>query len=124
MIKNTERSQKFNPVFGAKKQCWKNAVTLLLVELQDTHQYVEGFLRLDGGLFIEHGWLQNDTEIIDPTNVDAPADRYVPGIIYSTQDVCEYAMRYDTPFVDSVLRGTDQRLQYADIYRKLIGDLL
>jgi hypothetical protein len=62
------------------KQCWFNARKAIL-KLEDyaTASYIEGWVVLDGGLWIEHGWVVRDDEVIDPTLPDGVV-AYFPGL--------------------------------------------
>lgn len=88
---NSELSQSLHR-WAVPKQCWRNAIlclTCLPKETLRAHQfyYVEGFL-LSGGLVpLEHGWLETDTEIIDPTLLDERAEDYYSGVLYPARDI-------------------------------------
>lgn len=62
------------------KQCWFNARKAIL-KLEDyaAASYVEGWVVLDGGVLIEHGWVVRGDEVIDPTLPDC-VDAYFPGL--------------------------------------------
>lgn len=79
--KNIEESKAVGRLVGAEnKQCYANAVRVVwgVPEYQQA-DYVEGYAVIDGGLCIEHGWIERDGEIIDPTLPDDDL-AYFPGL--------------------------------------------
>ncbi len=71
MNKNIERSKKLKKAIRAKaKQCYANAWNA--IETQEEYKdatYVEG-MAVVNGLAIEHGWIEHEGEVIDPTLLD------------------------------------------------------
>lgn len=64
------------------KQCWLNAFRVM--HERPGLRYVEGWIISDGdGLLIEHGWLETDTAIIDPTLYRQPPARYFAGLVFT-----------------------------------------
>jgi hypothetical protein len=80
-MKNIYESNRTNKLVAARaKQCYNNAfrVVSTLPEYAEA-TYVEGLVVLPGGLLIEHGWVERDGEVIDPTLLyDGIA--YFPGL--------------------------------------------
>lgn len=64
------------------QQCWRNAA-LIACAIREPCKYVEGFVILSdiGPIFIEHGWVEIDNRIIDPTLPDNDLI-YFTGIAY------------------------------------------
>jgi|ERR1043165_5172557 hypothetical protein len=68
MTKNTQESLRLQKAVKAKhKQCFINAVRVVW-NVREYHRatYVEGIAVVDG-MCIEHGWVEHDGEILDPT---------------------------------------------------------
>ena len=72
-----ELAKKVNAITGS---CWLNAVNALDY-LPDNTAYIEGWI-VTGESFevLEHGWLELDGEIIDPTSYTQNSIEYFPGI--------------------------------------------
>jgi len=69
MIKNKEESERVRKLMRAKaKQCYLNAFRVIqsIPEYADA-DYVEGMAVVGGVLPIEHGWVEMNDEVIDPT---------------------------------------------------------
>ena len=79
------------------KQCYVNAarVVLHVPEYADA-DYVEGLAVIGGALVIEHGWVERDGVIIDPT---LPNDDllYFPGLRFNGQRGLAEAMQIPKP---------------------------
>ena len=62
------------------KQCWNNAARVLTrhPDYEDA-TYVEGLVVNSAGVVIEHGWLERDGRVIDPTLPEKPF-HYVAGL--------------------------------------------
>ncbi|MBX7105381.1 MAG: hypothetical protein K1X57_14955 [Gemmataceae bacterium] len=72
MKKNKEESGRIRLLVRAKaKQCYLNAFRVIqsIPEYADA-DYVEGIVVIGGVLPIEHGWVERNGEIIDPTMPD------------------------------------------------------
>lgn len=86
--KNTAESVRmFNDarVSARKRQCFYNAFSVVsYCDEFATATYVEGMAVIIGGLAIEHGWIETDESIIDPT---LPTDKaiYFPGLLFEGQ---------------------------------------
>jgi hypothetical protein len=85
-------------VWTVPKQCWSNAVRALRTrrKLVRDAKYVEGFVELFEGFYIEHGWLElPDGTILDTTRAyleyyhnHAPDERtYYPVLKYTLADL-------------------------------------
>ncbi len=98
MTKNVELSLKLakDQRIGAKpKQCWKNAFKILLYcdEYEYEAVYVEGiFVDTVASFEIEHGWLEVDGQIVDPT-LPLHDGVYFPGLRYKGMQELSPAMR-------------------------------
>ena len=83
--KNVDKSKKLQKSIRAKQQqCYANAWKA--IEMQDEYKnatYVEG-MAVDG-LAFEHGWIEHEGEIIDPTLPDVPLV-YFPGLRFQGRD--------------------------------------
>jgi hypothetical protein len=86
MNKNLDKSQKLKKAIRAKaKSCFGNAWDA--IETQEEYQnaiYVEG-MAVHNSMVIEHGWIEHEGEIIDPTLPDAPWV-YFPGLRFKGRD--------------------------------------
>lgn len=60
--------------------CWRNAWVALYEPEAEGALYVEGWIINPDSSIDEHGWLELDGEIIDPTFYDPPAKFYFPGL--------------------------------------------
>jgi len=88
MTKNIEESRRLarhRAVRAKAKQCYYNAFRVVtnVPEYADA-DYVEGIAIVDGGLYLEHGWVERDDDILDPTLPDDEAV-YFPGLRFSGQ---------------------------------------
>ena len=86
MNKNVDKSKKLRKTIRAKaQQCFANAWDA--IETQEEYQnatYVEG-MAVVNGLPIEHGWIEHDGEIVDPTLLDANVV-YFPGLRFKGRE--------------------------------------
>jgi hypothetical protein len=86
MNKNIDKSKKLRRAIRAKaKRCYANAWDA--IETQEEYRnatYVEGMAVLDF-MVIEHGWIEHEGEIIDPTLLDANI-AYFPGLRFKGRD--------------------------------------
>ena len=79
------------------KQCYVNAARVVLhVPDYANADYVEGLAVIGGGLVIEHGWVEEDGIIIDPTLPDKDMD-YFPGLRFQGQRGLAEAMKIPKP---------------------------
>jgi len=80
MNKNIEKSKKLRKAIRAKaSQCYANAWDA--IESQEDYQdatYVEG-MAVVNGLVLEHGWIEHEGEIVDPTLLEVNI-AYFPGL--------------------------------------------
>lgn len=70
------------------KACWRNAI--LAQQHYSKANYVEGWV-VSRGVVIEHGWLEMEDKVIDPTlisrlNNDAEPPTYFPGVRYTCEE--------------------------------------
>ena len=79
--KNTEESKRVGKAVKAKKQqCYINAMRVIwYVPEYDKADYVEGYAVINGDFCIEHGWVEQDGVVIDPTLPDDDI-AYFPGL--------------------------------------------
>jgi hypothetical protein len=85
MEKNRELSKRLaRKVRSRPQQCYLNAWRVVERELPGA-AYVEGIALLENKLCLEHGWVENGGEIIDPT---LPDDKviYFPGLRFVGRD--------------------------------------
>ena len=82
--KNKDESQRVGEAVGAKhKQCYINAMRAIWdVPEYAGADYVEGYAVFNGGLSIEHGWVEQNGVVIDPTLPDDDMT-YFPGLRFT-----------------------------------------
>lgn len=79
------------------KQCYVNAARVVLhIPEYANADYVEGMAVLGGNLPIEHGWIEKDDVIIDPTLPHDDLD-YFPGLRFKGQRGLTEAMEISKP---------------------------
>src|SRR4051812_18711663 len=87
MNKNIDKSKKLRKAIRAQaKQCYANAWAA--IETQEEYRnatYVEGMAVLNLMVVIEHGWIEHEGEIIDPTLLDAGIV-YFPGLRFKGRE--------------------------------------
>lgn len=86
MNKNVDRSKKLKRAIHAKaRECWTNAWDAIttLTEYKNA-TYVEGVIVAYGDV-VEHGWIEHEGQIIDPTLLDANIT-YFPGLRFKGRD--------------------------------------
>lgn len=67
-VEESLRVARHPDVAAQRQQCYANAYrTLLLVPEYGNATYVEGIATYRGGGCIEHGWVEKDGQIVDPT---------------------------------------------------------
>lgn len=86
---NVAESRRLAGVVGAKKKdCWRNAA---LAAITTSGTYVEGHATMPQGVAFEHGWVELDGKILDPTLAlfgEWPEGyNYFPGRKYSAEEV-------------------------------------
>ena len=83
-------------VRGQPRECWRNAFTAVACMDEPGATYVEGWLVVEPGIVIEHGWIEIGDQIIDPTLYANPvlwvdptlaAESYFAGVRYSQATV-------------------------------------
>ena len=81
MNKNKTESQRVRKIVRARsKKCYLNAMRVISdVPGYQEADYVEGYAVMARVICIEHGWVERDGEIIDPTLPDADIT-YFPGL--------------------------------------------
>ena len=86
MNKNIGKSRKLKKAIHAKaRECWANVWDA--IKTQDEYKdatYVEGAVIAFGDV-VEHGWIEHEGEIIDPTLLDANI-AYFPGLRFKGRD--------------------------------------
>lgn len=89
-----ERSREVSAVVHAMpKHCWQNSMDALETCYRDHPSafYVEGWAVTEYGLVVEHGWVEVDGRIIDPTpswNEVEEGDRaYFAGVRYTLKEM-------------------------------------
>jgi len=98
MIKDIVESQRVKKIVRPRvKQCYANAakVILALPEYADA-EYVEGLAVIEKAMVIEHGWVERDGVIVDPTLPDRPLD-YFPGLRFRGHRGLTEALRIPKP---------------------------
>ena len=82
--KNVSESKRVRRAIRAQKQqCYKNAVRVIWkVPEYKNADYVEGYAVVGGKLCIEHGWVEQDGIVIDPTLLDEGIV-YFPGLRFT-----------------------------------------
>ena len=74
------------------RACWRNAI-LAQQHLPET-LYIEGWAVSPDGLVIEHGWLEQDNKVIDPTLISRIEEKeesptYFSGLRYTAEQTIE-----------------------------------
>ena len=98
MTKDIVESQRGKKIVRPRvKQCYANAakVVLALPEYADA-EYVEGLAVIEKAVVIEHGWVEKDGVIVDPTLPDKPLD-YFPGLRFRGQRGLAEALKIPKP---------------------------
>jgi hypothetical protein len=103
------------------KECWRNATRSLLTRPELAHaHYVEGWIVLPAlPVPLEHGWLELDGQIIDPTPVTWKSRHaYFAALRLSKDDLLQ-ALREDTalPIVWRYGWGGMKHPAYAQAYQ-------
>ena len=82
--KNVSESKRVGKAVKAKKkQCYINAMRVIwYVPEYEQADYVEGYAVTDGNFCIEHGWVEQDGVVIDPTLHD-DGIAYFPGLRFT-----------------------------------------
>jgi hypothetical protein len=97
-MKDNAESKRVRKIVGVKaKQCYLNAFRVIqhVPEYADA-DYVEGMAVL-GGLPIEHGWVEKDGIVIDPTLPDDEGE-YFPGLRFAGERGLSKALqRFKSP---------------------------
>jgi hypothetical protein len=80
-MKNVSESQRTSQKIKARaKRCYNNAVRVVTMLPEYANAtYVEGFAVLPSGVPLEHGWVEMNGEIIDPTLI-GDGITYFPGL--------------------------------------------
>ena len=98
MNKDVAESQRTRRLVRAKsKQCYLNAFRVIQEVKEYAHaDYVEGLAVICGVLVIEHGWVEKDGVVVDPT---LPRDNltYFPGLRFKGQWGLAKAMKIPKP---------------------------
>ncbi len=69
--------------------CWRNAFTALALADLAGAEYVEGWVVTKGSRqIIEHGWLENDGEVVDPT-LPGEVEAYFAGLRFTAAQARE-----------------------------------
>jgi hypothetical protein len=91
--KNVEKSKRLRGAIRARaQQCYANAWDAIETQEEYKHAtYVEG-MAVARGLVIEHGWVEQDGEIIDPTLPDADV-AYFAGLRFKGRDGLDFTWR-------------------------------
>ena len=101
MKKNIEQSRQVSrhpKVRGIAKQCFRNAFRVVQhVPGFEEAVYVEGIAALPYGFLIEHGWVEANGDIIDPTLPDDEM-AYFPGLRFVGQAGISEALRLPKHF--------------------------
>jgi hypothetical protein len=92
---------------------------------------VEGWVITRFGIVTEHGWVEYNGEVVDPTPtyVDCDVTKYFPGVKYTLEEMSRLASKRGAtvPFVHGKLyhhgmENSAYRTAYRDAYRALLGD--
>jgi hypothetical protein len=92
--KDTTESTRIRRLVRSKpKQCYANAARgVLYIPDYANADYVEGLAVIGGAMVIEHGWIERDGMIIDPTLPHDDLD-YFPGLRFKGQRGLAEAMK-------------------------------
>jgi hypothetical protein len=98
MDKDKLESKRISKLLRAKgKQCYHNAFRVVMeIPEYAKADYVEGLAVFDDAMVIEHGWVEKDGMIVDPT---LPSDEmiYFPGLRFKGQQGLAEAVRIPKP---------------------------
>ena len=98
MDKDMVESQRVGKLVRAEgKQCYYNAFRVIMeIPEYAKADYVEGIAVIGGALPIEHGWIEKDGVIVDPT-LCSDKLAYFPGLRYKGQRGLAEAIRIPKP---------------------------
>jgi len=119
-------------VLAQDMDCFRNSV-MAAVALGPDAVYVEGYVIAVSGhmaipLVIHHGWVEHDTEIIDPTPIYCNGKtqrRYFPALRYLWRDIHKRIARSQTlPFSGemTLAKHPESRLAYLQASKLMYGD--
>ncbi len=109
------------------KECWRNAY--LALTCLPTAKYVEGWAITASGLMVEHGWLEYEGEIVDPTfslgdsREKLQATAYFPGVRYCLDEAMGLLAKRDgqLPLVWAHGWGGMDCPEYAEAYEQALS---
>lgn len=100
LLKNVAESLRLSKderIAAKPQQCYYNGVKAIIhCPEYCVATYVEGYAQLEDGVLIEHGWLERDGEIIDPT-LPSEAISYFPGLRFEGEPGISEAIRLPKP---------------------------
>ena len=98
MTKDKIESARVRRLIRARRQqCYYNSFRVIFeVPEYDEADYVEGLAVIDGQMVIEHGWIEKNGVIIDPT-LAKDGLIYFPGLRFKGQRGLSEAMRIPKP---------------------------
>ena len=124
MLLDQERSKELAKKIKARpKECWLNAFKAM-DHLSPDAKYIEGWAVSDiSYLAIEHGWIELDGAIIDPTLYQKPPAKYYPGFIFTYSEILEtYQKAKELPAAWYLLHAKPN--QYEEFYRPAFNQAL
>lgn len=99
MQKDILESKRVNRLIRARVgHCYSNAFRVVLIVPEYANaEYVEGMaVNTSTGLVVEHGWIEKDGQIVDPTLPDEPM-AYFPGLRFKGREGLAQAMSIPKP---------------------------
>ena len=98
MTKDKIESARVRRLIRARRQqCYYNAFRVIFeVPEYDEADYVEGLAVIDGQMVIEHGWIEKNGVIVDPT-LAKDGLIYFPGLCFKGQRGLSEAMQIPKP---------------------------
>ena len=116
-----DRSRRISNAIGAgMRHCWWNARRALRTRPELEHgRYVEGYVvTLDHLLPVEHGWVEHDGVIIDPTLYHTPCV-YFPGLRFTKAEIA--AVRGYKPIAWQYGWAGEESPQYHAAYARALA---
>ena len=98
------------------RMCYKNASTLAVV---CDMMYVEGFLKIESDVIIEHGFCMDGDMIIDPTIPDALAENYTIGAAFTAQEVTDM-VPLTLPIIMHIGKNDARKVRYDRLYQETL----
>jgi hypothetical protein len=120
---NRKLSEELCDLVGAQnKDCFKNSVLASMATPGSF--YVEGWAITSFGLVVEHGWVEKDGEVIDPTPVyvqNLDNTKYFPGVKYTSKEIMKLFGRKSNITVPIVSSKNGHGMEHPEFRRAYIA---